>query len=272
MMTYPPQRMKGAKPLTINPELEPDEHTELLRLAEAVLFAAVEPLDEPSIGAQLPKGTEIPALLDELRRLYAGRGVNLISVAGKWVLRTAPDLADKLKIERQSQRRLSRAAHETLAVIAYHQPVTRPEIEEIRGVGLSKGTMDALFEANWIKPGRRRNSPGQPLTWVTTETFLSHFGLESVKELPGIQELKSAGLIDSRPAVSIYASSAPSDELPFGSMTGQDEAEPEMDEPLEIDGDTEAETDASTGTATGTTAEDAPVADDEEIHEDETGT
>ncbi|MBT3400816.1 MAG: SMC-Scp complex subunit ScpB, partial [Rhodospirillaceae bacterium] len=146
------------------------------------------------------------------------------------------------------------------------------EIEEIRGVGLSKGTMDALFEANWIKPGRRRNSPGQPLTWVTTETFLSHFGLESVKELPGIQELKSAGLIDSRPAVSIYASSAPSDELPFGSMTGQDEAEPEMDEPLEIDGDTEAETDASTGTATGTTAEDAPVADDEEIHEDETGT
>lgn len=221
--------------MTINPELEPDERTELLRLVEAVLFAAVEPLDEKSIAAQLPKGADIPTLLDDLRRLYAGRGVNLVNVAGKWVLRTAPDLADKLKIERKSQRRLSRAAHETLAVIAYHQPVTRAEIEEIRGVSLSKGTMDALFEASWIKPGRRRNSPGRPLTWVTTETFLSHFGLESLKELPGIQELKSAGLIDSRPAVSIYASSAGPDELPFGSMTGEDESEPEAPEPLEMD-------------------------------------
>lgn len=218
--------------MTINPELEPDAHTELLRLAEAVLFAAVEPLDEASIAAQLPKGTDTVALLDELRRLYAGRGVNLMKVGGKWVLRTAPDLADKLKIEHQSQRRLSRAAHETLAVIAYHQPVTRPEIEEVRGVSLSKGTMDALFEAKWIKPGRRRNTPGRPLTWVTTETFLSHFGLESLKELPGLQELKSAGLIDSRPAVSIYSASAQNDELPFNSMTGQDESDPEIDEPL----------------------------------------
>ncbi len=232
--------------MTINPELEPDEHTDLLRLAEAVLFAAVEPLDEASIAAQLPEGTDIPELLDELRRLYAGRGVNLANVAGKWVLRTAPDLADKLKIERESQRRLSRAAHETLAVIAYHQPVTRPEIEEIRGVSLSKGTMDALFEANWIKPGRRRNAPGRPLTWVTTETFLSHFGLESLKELPGLQELKSAGLIDSRPAVSIYSTSAQNDELPFDSVTGQDEADPELDEPL--------------------------AHDDEPVQEDETGT
>ena len=262
MMTYPPQRMKGAKPLTINPELEPDEHTEQLRLAEAVLFAAVEPLDEASIAAQLPKGTDIPALLDELRRLYAGRGVNLISVAGKWVLRTAPDLAVKLKIERQSQRRLSRAAHETLAVIAYHQPVTRPEIEEIRGVSLSKGTMDALFEANWIKPGRRRNAPGRPLTWGTTETFLSHFGLESVKDLPGIQELKSAGLIDSRPAVSIYASSAQSDELPFDSMTGQDEATTELDEPLKIEDEPHIEEKSGNEVS----------ADHEEALEDETGT
>lgn len=218
--------------MTINPELEPDEHTDLLRLAEAVLFAAVEPLDEASIAAQLPEGTDIPELLDELRRLYSGRGVNLVNVAGKLVLRTAPDLADKLKIDRESQRRLSRAAHETLAVIAYHQPVTRPEIEEIRGVSLSKGTMDALFEANWIKPGRRRNAPGRPLTWVTTEAFLSHFGLESLKELPGLQELKSAGLIDSRPAVSIYSTSTQNNELPFDSVTGQDEADPEPDEPL----------------------------------------
>lgn len=250
--------------MTINPELEQDEHTELLRLTEAVLFAAVEPLDEASIAAQLPKGTDTSALLDELRRLYAGRGVNLINIAGKWVLRTAPDLADKLKIERQSQRRLSRAAHETLAVIAYHQPVTRPEIEEIRGVSLSKGTMDALFEANWIKPGRRRNAPGRPLTWVTTEAFLSHFGLESLKDLPGIQELKSAGLIDSRPAVSIYASSAQADELPFDSMTGQDEAEPEMDEPLEMEEDAQSDVDVD--------SEVADPAGEEIIREGETGT
>lgn len=244
--------------MTINPELEPDAHTELLRLAEAVLFAAAEPLDEASIAAQLPEGTDIPALLEELRKLYAGRGVNLVSVGGKWVLRTAPDLADKLKIERQSQRRLSRAAHETLAVIAYHQPVTRPEIEEIRGVSLSKGTMDALFEADWIKPGRRRNAPGRPLTWVTTEAFLSHFGLESLKDLPGIQELKSAGLIDSRPAVSIYASTAETDELPFDSMTGQDEADPEMDEPLD------------TGDPAGDETGDAE--DEDTVREGETGT
>ncbi|MBN43834.1 MAG: SMC-Scp complex subunit ScpB [Alphaproteobacteria bacterium] len=225
------------KPLTIKPELEPDGHVELVRLAEAVLFAAAEPLDATEIAAQLPNGTDISGLLDELRRLYAGRGVNLISVAGKWALRTAPDLAGKIKIGRQSQRRLSRAAHETLAVIAYHQPVTRPEIEEIRGVSLSKGTMDALFEANWIKPGRRRNAPGRPLTWVTTPTFLSHFGLEDLKDLPGVQELKSAGLIDSRPAVSIYSASSKVDELPFGSMTGQAEKTPERDEPLVVGDD-----------------------------------
>ena len=219
--------------MTINPELEPDERTELLRLAEAVLFAAAEPLDEASIAAQLPEDTNVSEILDDLRRLYAGRGVNLVNIAGKWALRTAPDLADKLKIERDVQRRLSRAAHETLAVVAYHQPVTRAEIEEIRGVGLSKGTMDVLLEVGWIRPGRRRNAPGRPLTWVTTEEFLSHFGLESLKDLPGIQELKAAGLIDARPAVSVYATSALSDELPFASVTGESESEPEMDEPLE---------------------------------------
>ncbi len=221
--------------MTIHPELEPDEHTDLLRLAEAVLFAAVEPLDEASIAAQLPEGVVVSEILDELRRLYSGRGVNLVNVGGKWALRTAPDLADRLKIEREVQRRLSRAAHETLAVIAYHQPVTRAEIEEIRGVGQSKGTMDVLLEIGWIRPGRRRNSPGRPLTWATTEAFLSHFGLESLKELPGVQELKAAGLIDARPAVSVYAASAGSEELPFDSVTGEDESEPEMDEPLDIE-------------------------------------
>ena len=224
--------------MTINPELEPDERTDLLRLAEAVLFAAVEPLDEASIAAQLPDGADVSEVLDDLRRLYAGRGVNLVSVGGRWSLRTAPDLADKLKIEREVQRRLSRAAHETLAVVAYHQPVTRAEIEEIRGVGQSKGTMDVLLEVGWIRPGRRRNSPGRPLTWVTTEAFLSHFGLESLKELPGVQELKAAGLIDARPAVNIYAASAGAEELPFESVTGEDESEPEAVEPLEVEDET----------------------------------
>ena len=219
-------------------ELEPDAGTDVLRLAEAVLFAAVEPLDEASIAAQLPNDSNIPEVLDDLRKLYAGRGVNLINVGGKWTLRTAPDLAERLKIERVSQRRLSRAAHETLSVIAYHQPVTRAEIEEIRGVSLSKGTMDVLLEVEWIRPGRRRNSPGRPLSWVTTEGFLSHFGLENLKDLPGVQELKAAGLIDQRPAVNIYSASADKDELPFESVTGEDESEPVMDEPLEDDEDT----------------------------------
>ena len=134
--------------MTINPELEPDARTDILRLAEAVLFAAVEPLDNASIAAQLPDDTDVGEVIEDLRKLYAVRGVNVVNVAGKWALRTAPDLAERLKIERVSQRRLSRAAHETLAVVAYHQPVTRAEIEEIRGVSLSKGTMDTLLEVD----------------------------------------------------------------------------------------------------------------------------
>jgi len=221
--------------LTINPELELDERADLLRLAEAVLFAAAEPLDVASIAAQLPEGADVAAVIEDLRKLYTGRGVNVVNIGGKWTLRTAPDLADRLKIERTAQRRLSKAAHETLAVVAYHQPVTRAEIEEIRGVSLSKGTMDVLLEVDWIRPGRRRNSPGRPLTWGTTEGFLSHFGIESLKDLPGIQELKAAGLIDQRPAVNIYAASADRDELPLESITGEDERGPEMAEPLEVD-------------------------------------
>lgn len=232
------QRKQGMRAVTINPELEPDARTDILRLAEAVLFAAAEPLDNASIAAQLPDGTDVGEVIEDLRKLYAGRGVNVVNVGGKWALRTAPDLAERLKIERVSQRRLSRAAHETLAVVAYHQPVTRAEIEEIRGVSLSKGTMDTLLEVNWIRPGRRRNAPGRPLTWVTTEEFLSHFGIESLKDLPGIQELKAAGLIDQRPAVNIYATSSIRDELPLESVTGEDENPPEPDEPLEDEDET----------------------------------
>ena len=205
---------------------------EHLRLLEAVLFAAVEPLDEATIAERLPNDADIDALLVDLSQLYAGRGVNVVKVGGKWTLRTAPDLAEKLKIERDVQRRLSRAAHETLAIIAYHQPLTRAEVESIRGVAVNRGTLDALLEAGWIKPGRRRNTPGRPTTWVTTEAFLSHFGLESLQDLPGVKELKAAGLLDTRPAVDVYASRAPQEELPFDSIEkAADDAEAEI-EPL----------------------------------------
>ncbi len=216
----------------MNPEMADMDTAEHLRLLEAVLFAAVEPLDEATIAERLPNDADIDALLVDLSQLYAGRGVNVVKVGGKWTLRTAPDLAEKLKIERDVQRRLSRAAHETLAIIAYHQPLTRAEVESIRGVAVNRGTLDALLEAGWIKPGRRRNTPGRPTTWVTTEAFLSHFGLESLQDLPGVKELKAAGLLDTRPAVDVYASRAPQEELPFDSIEkAADDAEAEI-EPL----------------------------------------
>lgn len=200
------------------PESDEAGAAEQLRLLEAVLFAAVEPLDEASIAERLPGDADVGALMADLVKLYAGRGINVVKVGGKWALRTAPDLTDKLKIERVAERRLSRAAQETLAIIAYHQPLTRAEVESIRGVAVNRGTLDVLLEAGWIKPGRRRNTPGRPTTWVTTEAFLSHFGLESLQDLPGIRELKSAGLLDTRPAIDVYASRAPQEDLPFESI------------------------------------------------------
>ncbi|MEE8546083.1 MAG: SMC-Scp complex subunit ScpB [Alphaproteobacteria bacterium] len=181
-----------------------------LRMTEALLFAAAEPLDEGSLAARLPEGAEVPALLLELKAHYANRGVNLVQVAGKWALRTAPDLAALLEKQREVPRRLSRAALETLAIIAYHQPVSRAEIEEIRGVGLSRGTLDLLFEAGWVRPKGRRRTPGRPITYGTTEDFLVHFGLESLGDLPGLDELKAAGLLDSQPSPALLAAIAES--------------------------------------------------------------
>ncbi|MBX6324173.1 MAG: SMC-Scp complex subunit ScpB, partial [Rhodospirillaceae bacterium] len=178
-----------------------EDRFQLLRLLEAMLFAAAEPLPERALAARLPEGAPCRELLGELQALYAGRGVNLVQRDDKWTFRTAPDLADRLRVEQKVTRRLSRAAVETLAVIAYHQPVTRAEIEEIRGVALSKGTLDTLLEAGWIKPHGRREVPGRPVTWVTTDAFLDHFSLESRDALPGLEELKAAGLLDARPAV-----------------------------------------------------------------------
>src|SRR5436309_3116762 len=170
-----------------------------LRLVEALLFAAGEPVGEEALLRHLDEAADLEGLLHELSDAYAGRGVNLVRLAGGWAFRTAPDLAPRLRIERPISRRLSRAAVETLAVIAYHQPVTRAEIEEIRGVALSKGSIDALMEACWVRPKGRRVGPGRPLLWVTTPGFLVHFGLDSLNDLPGLDELRGAGLLDLTP-------------------------------------------------------------------------
>ena len=174
---------------------------EHLRLLEALLFAAKEPVQEKTLRQHFPEETDLRALLTKLQGDYAGHGVNLVERDGAWAFRTAADLAGRLKIERETMRRLSRAAAETLAVIAYHQPVSRAEIETIRGVATARGTLDVLIEAGWIKPGRRRETPGRPSTWITTEGFLDHFGLSSLADLPGVDELKAAGLLDKRPAI-----------------------------------------------------------------------
>lgn len=174
-----------------------------LRLLEAQLFAAPGPLTEIDLIPRLPPGADVKALLAELQQLYQGHGVELVQLAGGWAFRTSADLAAGLRVTLEVSRKLSRAAVEALAIIAYHQPVTRGEIEEIRGVQLSKGTMDALLEAGWIKPKGRRRTPGRPVTWVTTTGFLDHFGLSSLDDLPGVEELKAAGLLDRRAGITI---------------------------------------------------------------------
>ena len=170
-----------------------------LRIVEALLFAASEPLDERALAQSLPPDASVAALLAELQRQYEGRGVNLMKVAGKWQFRTAKDLSFLLNKHAVEERRLSRAAIETLAIIAYHQPVTRAEIEDIRGVMVSKGTVDALMEVGWVRIRGRRRTPGRPVTYGTTEAFLVHFGLENVGDLPGMDELKAAGFLDAAP-------------------------------------------------------------------------
>jgi segregation and condensation protein B len=203
------------------------DHAQHLRLLEALVFAGTQALDEKELADRLPNDADVKRLIADLTEMYAGRGVNLMQVAGGWAFRTAPDLSEKLKIERPVNRKLSRAAVETLAIIAYHQPVTRAEIEQVRGVGLSKGTLDLLFEQNWIKPMGRRRAPGKPVTWGTSDFFLEHFGLPSLDDLPGQEELKAAGLLDPRSQPPIFRPEEP--DLPL--EPGEDEA----DEPLAVD-------------------------------------
>jgi segregation and condensation protein B len=210
-----------------------DERAQQLRLIEALLFASAAPLDEAALAERVPKDTDIQGLLAQLGEDYRGRGVNLVFVAGGWTFHTAPDLAGRLKLEKIVARKLSRAGIETLAIVAYHQPVTRAEIEDIRGVAINKGTLDVLMETGWIAPMGRRETPGRPITWGVTDAFLLHFGLADRSDLPGIEELKATGLIGPRVAVlSEGAPFRPPEELP---QRDEPEEETEPDELLAED-------------------------------------
>jgi len=180
------------------PDVADDSRPEDLRLVEALLFASAEPLDDKALSARLPDGVDLEHTMRRLQTDYAPRGVNLVRVAGKWMFRTANDLSWLMSRQSVEPKKLSRAAIETLAIIAYHQPVTRAEIEDIRGVSTSRGTLDVLLETGWIKPRGRRKTPGRPITFGTTEGFLAHFGLQSIGDLPGLDELKGTGLLDGR--------------------------------------------------------------------------
>jgi segregation and condensation protein B len=216
------------------------DRREQLRILEALLFAAAEPLAEPFLATHLKSEDDVAALLEELKGFYASRGVNLVRVAGRWAFRTAEDLSYLLERHATEQRRLSRAAMETLAIIAYHQPVTRAEIEEIRGVAVSPGTLDVLMEVGWVRLRGRRRAPGRPITYGTTDQFLDHFGLDAIKDLPGLAELKGSGLLDSN--------------LPPGfTVPEPTDAAALMPDELPLDADEE---DAPFGTFAGTRGED----------------
>ena len=214
------------------------DRREKLRILEALLFAAVEPLDESKLKSHLvAEDEDISALLDELQGFYAGRGIKLVKVAGKWHFRTADDLAYLMERYAVEERRLSKAALETLSIIAYHQPVTRAEIEQVRGVSTSVGTLDILLQTGWIRLRGRRRAPGRPVTYGTTDVFLSHFGLESIKDLPGLNELRASGLLDGNlppdftvPEPTDVAALMP-DELPLEATEDDDEGS-EMDDEM----------------------------------------
>lgn len=174
-----------------------DKKKEYLRMVEALLFASSEPLSEEDITTQLPEDADVKSFLRDLQDYYAGRGITLTESGGKWYFRTASDLSFLLRKEVEHEKKLSRAGVETLAIIAYHQPVSRADIEEIRGVAISKGTLDILMEAGWVRPKGRRQTPGKPITYGTTDEFLVHFGLGDIQDLPGFEELKAAGMLDS---------------------------------------------------------------------------
>ncbi|MDB5539597.1 MAG: Segregation and condensation protein [Devosia sp.] len=215
-------------------ETEYDEHGEIaernLRILEAILFASAEPLSPADIAPYLGEGADVPMLLERLAQRYTGHGVSLVRRGGKWAFRTADDLSFLLRREETESRQLSRAALETLAIIAYHQPATRAEVEEVRGVASGGGTFDVLMQTGWVRMRGRRRTPGRPVTYGTTEAFLDHFGLESLADLPGLEELKGSGLLSSRlpPAFQVP--------LPFDGPLRDDEDPLEPDDRGESDG------------------------------------
>ena len=211
-----------------------EDRPQQLRIAEAILFATSASVTEAAIANRLPEGADVKAILAELAQRYEDRGVNLVRVANGWAFRTAPDLSFLLQHEATVQRRLSKAAVETLAIITYHQPVTRAEIEDTRGVGLSRGTLDLLLEAGWIRPLGRKRTPGRPVTYGTTDAFLDHFGLANVDDLPGVQELKAAGLMEADEGMPLFPAAAPAvddadGEAPSGETDAADRDPPSAD-------------------------------------------
>jgi len=227
----------------------PQSGMQHLRMLEAMLFASVRPLSEKELSERLPKGVDVAALLADLKEVYEKRGVVLDKVADKWVMRTASDLNYMFQKEAIEPKKLSKAAIETLAIIAYHQPVTRAEIEEIRGVTVSKGTIDLLLDIGWIRLRGRRRTPGRPITYGTSEAFLEHFGLENVGDLPGLDDLKAAGLLEANlpPDFSVPG---PSDEL----AEDEDAYEEEEDRPdllTEIEAETAAALEEGASEETG---------------------
>lgn len=198
------------------------------RVLEALLFASAEALSPQELHERMPEGSDVGKLLQELKADYEGRGVELAQIDNTWAFRTAKDLGDVLALEKNVQKKLSKAAMETLAIVAYHQPVTRAEIENIRGVATHRGTLDALIEADWVRPGKRRETPGRPLTWVTTSDFLDQFSLSSIMDLPGMDDLKASGLLDRRPAIETIPAA--------NDLFTQVEREEEMNQDEEMEG------------------------------------
>ena len=213
-----------------------------LRLLEAVLFAASEPIDIETLRERMPDETDVTALIARLTRDYAGRGINLVRVADRWRFQTAPDLEHHLIDIKEAPRKLSRAALETLAIIAYHQPVTRAEIEDVRGVAVSKGTIDVLMELGWVRMRGRRRTPGRPVTFGTADGFLAHFNLETIADLPGRDDLKAAGLLDPRlPKDFEMPTPMMPDDLTEGEDPLEDEDGPDFFEDFMSDDDNEDE-------------------------------
>jgi len=214
---------------------------EAMRMAEAIVFASAEPVTEKALAARLPEGIDVPVVMRELQAAYEKRGVNLVQVGEGWAFRTAGDLAFLMSRDAVQQRKLSRAAVETLAIIAYHQPVTRAEVEDVRGVAMSRGTLDQLLEIGWVRMRGRRRSPGRPVTYGTTDSFLVHFGLNAITDLPGLSELKGAGLLDSNlpPDLDIPVprtdSDLAADEDPLDDGEAEAPLEMDQDEPAEAD-------------------------------------